>query len=1189
MGIPKFYGSWLRRTRNLTNERVAGDNLSGVNTTYIPGRVNTLAIDLPGIIHKAAQIVWSYGEHYNKARSNILGTSDPVQLEAEFHRLISNEIQNIVKYLRPRNMLILAIDGKAPMAKIQQQRMRRFRSEPSLHFDSNSISPGTKLMQNLDNYLQRWILSSMETVKNSGYYDYETKTKYPVATLPSRVIYSSHLTPGEGEHKIMDIYRSGIVEYEEGTYNVLYGKDADLILTSLLSPVKNIIIMRESLNDFVNIEIFKERLQDRGIDYKDFVIVMSYVGNDFLPHQPSLEDISESIDIIIDIFDEIRNKLDSEMVEGKKWGDIMEDLEVKGEDEVKIVTLMHTSEGTINWNNMRLFLQELSYREPRMIFSRKPTKYPSELIEIGKIRDDKGKVLRFEFYDFRDAWYANALGPRGDTEVLEKLLGTTELDISIEDIVDMCKDYLNMVEWVYQYYLTGKVDWNMYYPYYHSPLIDDLYGVLKNWKPTIRDTKETEYTILDQLVAILPKRSFVHIPIVLHSVASHESPIYYLFPETFILEVDGKEKKDFGIPIIPFAEMSPIMKTVERLINKDFLKPWNEIEQYDYPEDITTRRTKSYYPYDIEDKGGYSAPRGSIGYSTRTKKDISGEYSERGRGEYSVFRGRGRGEYSGSRGRGGDRGRGKGEYSSFRGRGEYSGSRDRGRDRGDRGRGRGDRGRGRGRGEYANVPKTYIKTKSNVVRLYYSNENECKNYNPNARIDKEEYGKVHSIINHQEAIELLTKDQGSTLTEKIKDTLGYVTRNFREMLYVRIRDHKMSMFRVVDKEWKSWLTKFSKQYTNDSRFMWSFVKTGDLKWEEDDYYVSFYQGELQWYLENIAKSLNNCDFVINHRDQMMVPKENGKPFPHFTSKIIEEFKHGKLLPIFSFSSCSKFKDHTFITPDDIYRIADVYFHSRGCKLYEEPAVVEWQDRVPVALFRGRPTGFGEEKNVRIKLWESLKDDKNFDIGITADMPYNRDYYYRGKILPKPTNKFDKKPNLPFELFTDYKYVIYADGNVGAYRLASLFTLGSVVIVYNKEYDMWCDNYLIDKVNCVIVKTTKELRDAVKWLKDNDEKAKEIAEKGLELYDTYLTGMDALFSWGVSRINDICKEDLEEIKKAKVEVVGKIEERNSEKVEKEERKKEKVSDKPKAERVKTVRRGKVITKSGVKEAVTRKKL
>jgi 5'-3' exonuclease len=144
--------------------------------------------------------------------------------------------------------------------------------------------------------------------------------------------------PGEGEHKIMQYIRELRDEsnYDPNTSHCMYGQDADLIMLGLVSHEPHFTLLREVIDfsqnrnrgirpgkplnvtktvvkrtntaDFqlLHISVLREYLQielcqdfykarmavnlERVID--DFVFMTFLVGNDFLPHLPSL-DISE--------------------------------------------------------------------------------------------------------------------------------------------------------------------------------------------------------------------------------------------------------------------------------------------------------------------------------------------------------------------------------------------------------------------------------------------------------------------------------------------------------------------------------------------------------------------------------------------------------------------------------------------------------------------------------------------------------------------------------------------------------------------------------------------------------------------------------------------------------------------------------------------------------------------------------
>lgn len=173
----------------------------------------------------------------------------------------------VVNMVRPRKILMIAVDGVAPRAKMNQQRSRRFRSAQEAKekeadkqellkllkqqnpdhgaaetdesiakkaFDSNTITPGTPFMDILAISLRYWC-------------QYKLNTDPGWAKL--KIIISDATVPGEGEHKIMNFVRSQRLasDYNPNTRHVIYGLDADLIMLGLATHEPHFRVLREDV------------------------------------------------------------------------------------------------------------------------------------------------------------------------------------------------------------------------------------------------------------------------------------------------------------------------------------------------------------------------------------------------------------------------------------------------------------------------------------------------------------------------------------------------------------------------------------------------------------------------------------------------------------------------------------------------------------------------------------------------------------------------------------------------------------------------------------------------------------------------------------------------------------------------------------------------------------------------------
>ena len=173
----------------------------------------------------------------------------------------------VVNMVRPRKLLMIAVDGVAPRAKMNQQRSRRFRAAQEAQekeedkqellkllkkqdggvskdesveevvkkaFDSNSITPGTPFMDILAASLRYWCAYKLNT---------------DPAWAKMKVVISDATVPGEGEHKIMSFVRSqrSSPEHDPNTRHVIYGLDADLIMLGLATHEPHFRVLREDV------------------------------------------------------------------------------------------------------------------------------------------------------------------------------------------------------------------------------------------------------------------------------------------------------------------------------------------------------------------------------------------------------------------------------------------------------------------------------------------------------------------------------------------------------------------------------------------------------------------------------------------------------------------------------------------------------------------------------------------------------------------------------------------------------------------------------------------------------------------------------------------------------------------------------------------------------------------------------
>jgi 5'-3' exonuclease len=555
MGIYKF-GAWVE-----TVDRGNKDASKRICNERIPDDVGCLFMDMNGIFHNCAQLVYVYGagvpdsdafkgqykprgksqpsakdfEKYNeilkkqKYRQKTIDSKTNEELEHEYMTEIILKISEIINTINPSDTVVMAVDGVAPMAKITQQRKRRYEAAKSdsgkstARFNSSCISPGTEFMMRLDTVLQQFIAHCVKT----------SQFRF------KNMIYSSHLTAGEGEHKIFHMIRKKHFEIDPYKANVVYGKDADLFMLTLLSEAPLLYLCREDYKMTYNIEAFRDFLTrymsikdyfepDRYQICRDFTVLIFLIGNDFVPATV--------------YFNKVPKVISDMMLEYQNNGKVLTD-----------------AEGQIIWSNFLPFLERMAKREQNYLKDlgaiMDTFDYPFPILEqcfsmektYNELLETFELVKKIDMDKYKKLWYDRALTPM--SEMGKKVI---DLEITRDNIDDMCLEYLKAFQWIFQYYTKGQkaVTTRFVYIYHFNPLLSDIVSFIKSvsmdrlpkFNELLKSELDPVITPIHQLICIMPSKSWNLIPQPYRDLM----PVRFIdvSPDIFEVIIEAKTEKD---------------------------------------------------------------------------------------------------------------------------------------------------------------------------------------------------------------------------------------------------------------------------------------------------------------------------------------------------------------------------------------------------------------------------------------------------------------------------------------------------------------------------------------------------------------------------------------------------------------------------------------------------------------------
>uniref|UniRef100_A0A6C0IVU8 Xrn1 N-terminal domain-containing protein n=1 Tax=viral metagenome TaxID=1070528 RepID=A0A6C0IVU8_9ZZZZ len=569
MGIPKFF-------RWITNKY---DNLILDTPT---NEIDNLYLDANGLIHPCCHKITANNPelirlHNKDYMSNKNDINDNINIISKLEKLMFNEIINYIiyikEYCKPKKQLYISIDGVAPRAKMEQQRLRRYRTfkEKNLikeiHFkydkeiksvwDTNSITPGTLFMIKLSNYIKK----NLNKTKNDEI----------------KIILSDASIPGEGEHKIMEDIRNST--HDE--INCIYGLDADLIMLSLCLDGK-VYLLRESINFgkvnmdkllYFSIEKLKEHLYSEicktinVIEFEleqkkiivDYVFLCFLLGNDFLPKLVNLDIGNNSINDLINIYSKILSIRKNYLIN---------DISINYTFLHQILSCLYNSEDyklkDIQNNIQKKKIYGKYYKNDFERDIEQLKFYPL----LYKYKEPK---INFNNPDWRSQYYKYYFNINNVTK-------------SSEFLKDICIKYTQGLEWVLHYYIKGCICWKWYYPFRAAPCLRELSIYYSNRIYPTEFLESKPYNPLEQLTLVIPQNSFHLLPSLYSKCILDNIDLYHFYPDDFDVDIEKKLWFHECNPILPIIDDSKIITKITEIT----LNPIDKL-----------RNTNNYSPLEI--------------------------------------------------------------------------------------------------------------------------------------------------------------------------------------------------------------------------------------------------------------------------------------------------------------------------------------------------------------------------------------------------------------------------------------------------------------------------------------------------------------------------------------------------------------------------------------------------------------
>ena len=498
---------------------------------------------------------------------------------------------------------------------IEKAKQRGEKVDESKNFDSNCITPGTEFMEMVGLHI-KWFIRK--------------KVKEDPLWRELEVIFSGHDVPGEGEHKIMQYIRDqrALPNYQPNVRHCMLGQDADLIMLGLVTHEPHFTLLREVIDfgggrnfrstrqtvvkqtrdakfQLLHLSILREYVEteffgsasstpDRERLIDDFVFLTFLVGNDFLPHLPTLDISEHAFDVVFGAYKQVLKD---------DFGYLVENGEIKSISRLeKLFAIIGQQEQSI-----------LEKREAEAIKSAAKDRRRRNRFEIQETEEDivdnfEREVSAMQIQEEKDSEpppleaiagsvatgtvLANGETDESSPETETSSDGNPEVilepavleggrknyrakyysdkfKIPVSELGDGCSSalledlkqtYMSGLMWCLAYYCKGCVSWTWYFPYHYGPMLQDMKG-LEAICSRIEFTLSAPFRPFQQLLGCLPPASANLLPAAYQWLMIGEhSPLKDCYPDTFQIDMNGKKNPWEAVVLLPFIDEKKLIE-----------------------------------------------------------------------------------------------------------------------------------------------------------------------------------------------------------------------------------------------------------------------------------------------------------------------------------------------------------------------------------------------------------------------------------------------------------------------------------------------------------------------------------------------------------------------------------------------------------------------------------------------------